>query len=193
MHGNADALSRMYKNDEHFVDVTFEEFVEYRKEHVIPEPQNVKIIEGDLFLAPVSSSLAHCVSQDFRMGKGIAKEFKKKYGREDELKNQNKTIGEVAEIRQEGRNVYYLVTKRWYNEKPRYEDLWKALKTLRRRSEENGDKQIAMPKIGCGLDGLLWEESRVNRVEKEDFVPVWDKNIIREAQRQDVQCKLITT
>ena len=42
------------------------------------------------FRAPVPASLAHCVSADMRMGKGIAVEFKKRYGHVEELKEQSK-------------------------------------------------------------------------------------------------------
>jgi hypothetical protein len=32
----------------------------------------------------------------------------------------------------------------------------KALIVLRRQCEKYGVKKLAMPKIGCGLDGLYW-------------------------------------
>lgn len=38
-----------------------------------------------LFLAPTNTAIAHCVSSDFQMDKGIAKQFLKKYGNFDEL------------------------------------------------------------------------------------------------------------
>ena len=43
---------------------------------------------GDLFSCDSESSLAHCVSADLHMGKGIAVLFKKKFGRVPELKKQ---------------------------------------------------------------------------------------------------------
>ena len=48
--------------------------------------------KGDLFSAPSDASLAHCVSEDFRMGKGIATEFKKRFEGVNELLNQSKII-----------------------------------------------------------------------------------------------------
>ena len=45
-------------------------------------------VKGDLFKCPSSSSLAHCVSEDLHMGKGIATIFKKEFGRVDQLKAQ---------------------------------------------------------------------------------------------------------
>ena len=45
---------------------------------------------GDLFSCDPASSLAHCVSADMHMGKGIAVLFKKKFGGIPELKKQGK-------------------------------------------------------------------------------------------------------
>jgi hypothetical protein len=67
--------------------------------------------KGDLFSC--SGSLAHCVSRDFYMGKGIAVEFKKRFGGVRELE---------AVLTQHGcwdeggyaYYIYYLVTKELY-------------------------------------------------------------------------------
>ena len=40
---------------------------------------------GDLFQCPGTTSLAHCVSEDMAMGKGIAKVFKRKFEGKEEL------------------------------------------------------------------------------------------------------------
>ena len=45
---------------------------------------------GDLFSSRETDSLAHCVSKDLAMGKGIAVIFKKTYGGVEELKAQSK-------------------------------------------------------------------------------------------------------
>ena len=45
---------------------------------------------GDLFSCDESQSLAHCVSRDLRMGKGIAVMFKKIFASVNELKVQGK-------------------------------------------------------------------------------------------------------
>ena len=54
--------------------------------------QDFKIIhkKGDLFSCPEDESLAHCVSEDLRMGKGIATLFKKNFEGVPELKAQGK-------------------------------------------------------------------------------------------------------
>ena len=53
---------------------------------------NFSTVRGDLFSCPDTASLAHCVSADMRMGKGIAVEFKERYGHVDELKKQGKKL-----------------------------------------------------------------------------------------------------
>ena len=51
-----------------------------------------RIVEhiGDLFSAPVTASLAHCVSADLHMGKGVAVEFRNRFQGIKELKEQSK-------------------------------------------------------------------------------------------------------
>ena len=51
-------------------------------------------IQGDLFSS--NENLAHCVSSDFKMGLGIAKIFRKRFGCVNELLKQNKLTGDVA-------------------------------------------------------------------------------------------------
>lgn len=45
-------------------------------------------IKGDLFTCPSTASLAHCVSEDMAMGKGVAVLFKKEFGGVGELRAQ---------------------------------------------------------------------------------------------------------
>ncbi|KAF2884720.1 hypothetical protein ILUMI_21446 [Ignelater luminosus] len=67
---------------------------------------------GDIFQAPSNYTLGHCVSQDFKMVKGIAAEFFKKLGGKDDLVKQMETL------ETESRCIYlYLIFKHYY-EKP---------------------------------------------------------------------------
>ena len=47
-------------------------------------------IKGDLFSCDKSACLAHCISADVKMGKGIAVTFKKMFRGVEELRNQGK-------------------------------------------------------------------------------------------------------
>jgi len=113
-------------------------------------------IRGDLFSCSNSTSLAHCVSVDLKMDKGIAVSFKSKFGGLDELEEQKKQIGDVAILKRGEKFVYYLVTKQCYWQKPTYSDLKKTLVLVRDHCVANNVSNLAMPRIGCGLDGLFW-------------------------------------
>ena len=116
---------------------------------------NFKIIYGDLF-SRKDISLGHCVSKDFFMRKGIAKDFRKKFRRVEELKSQNIMVGGVAILKHQGRFLYYLVTKEKYNDEPTYGDLQKSLLSMKCHALKHNVSAINLPKIGCGLDGLHW-------------------------------------
>ncbi|KAL4233673.1 ADP-ribose glycohydrolase oard1 [Mactra antiquata] len=113
-------------------------------------------VKGDLFSCDESESLAHCVSKDMCMGKGIAKLFKAKFNGVTELKKQDKGVGDVAVIKKGGRYIYYLVTKVKYNHKPTYDTLKSSLKAMKDHGMKNNVTGISMPRIGCGLDRLQW-------------------------------------
>ncbi|XP_016121035.1 O-acetyl-ADP-ribose deacetylase 1 isoform X2 [Sinocyclocheilus grahami] len=112
---------------------------------------------GDLFTCPPTDALAHCISEDLRMGAGIAVLFKKRFGGLEELLAQKKQPGQCAVLRRAGRFVYYLVTKKKYNQKPTYDILRKSLVSMREHCLANGVNSISMPRIGCGLDKLKWK------------------------------------
>ena len=117
-------------------------------------------VQGDLFTAPRDNSLCHCVSRDFRLGKGIAKLFRDKFGRIDELKSIGASVGQVAVLKEKNRYIYNLVTKEVYSGKPTYETLRRSLEEMKSHAVSHGVTKISMPLIGCGLDGLSWAEVR---------------------------------
>ncbi|CAG8511604.1 9774_t:CDS:1 [Funneliformis mosseae] len=112
---------------------------------------------GDLFNdAPADSSLAHCVSADFKMSKGIAKIFKKLYGTRG-LSDQHKKVGQVATLPDNNRYIFYIITKKIYSQKPTKEDFESAINDLRKVCEEKNVKLLCLPRIGTGLDKLPLE------------------------------------
>ena len=100
--------------------------------------------------------MAHCVSQDLHLGKGIARIFKHKFGGISELKKQNLFVGDVGVLLRNGRYIYYLVTKNMYFSKPSYTTLRKALESMRAHIISSAVKFVSVPKISCGLDQLKW-------------------------------------
>jgi len=72
---------------------------------------NVVELIGDIFETDLETVLAHCVSVDMKMNKGIALEFSRKYGRLDELRLQNHSVTEIVSIQEGNRYIFYLLTK----------------------------------------------------------------------------------
>lgn len=126
----------------------------------------------DLFSVSEDYYLAHCISADFGMGKGIVVEFNKRFDMKNKLQTKYPNFvndyhhykyGGMALI--EGR-VINLITKERYWEKPTYETLRNALNIAKIRLPLEC-KKIAMPVIGCGLDRLEW--SKVSNIIKDIF------------------------
>ncbi|KAB0403569.1 hypothetical protein E2I00_007814 [Balaenoptera physalus] len=112
------------------------------------EAECITYVKGDLFACPKTDSLAHCISEDCRMGAGIAVHFKKKFGGVQELLNQQKKSGEVAVLKRDGRYIYYLITKKRASHKPTYENLQKSLEAMKSHCLKNGVTDLSMPRQG---------------------------------------------
>ena len=101
---------------------------------------------GNIFLhCPPHIHLAHTISADYYMKKGIARTFR---------------IGQCSVLNHNGRYIFYMLTKGRFFEKPSYLSVSTALQSLRRHMENLGLSQVAMPKIASGLDKLEWTQVR---------------------------------
>ncbi|CAF3753503.1 unnamed protein product [Rotaria magnacalcarata] len=142
-------------------------------------------IQGDLFSASSNTSLANCVSRDLCMSKGIATLFRNRFGQVDELKKQvsltfhefvfiDVPVGNCAFITVGDRCIFYLVTKEKYFHKPTMATLESSLHVMRDLCIKNNVHRLAMPRIGCGLDKLNWDQvSRlIQRVFAEDDIEI---------------------
>lgn len=117
----------------------------------------------DLFSVSEDYYLAHCISADFGMGKGIVVEFNKRFNMKNTLQTKYPDfINQWTHNRWfyqcilEGR-VFNLITKERYFHKPTYDSLYGSLLIMKRLAIQNGVTKIAMPTIGCGLDRLNWD------------------------------------
>lgn len=120
-----------------------------------------KEIKGDLFTAGVDPIYVHCISSDFRMGKGIAAQFTELGVKECLLRHydilQWDGVGyALPAYMYDQRKVMNLVTKEFYNGKPTIFTMKSALERMKEQISNNA--KLVMPKIGCGLDRLKWED-----------------------------------
>ena len=113
-----------------------------------------KEVKGDLFTS--GDCLGHCISADKKLGKGIAKTFERKFRLRSRLHQMNTDVGEVAAVLVGGRWIFNLVTKKRFFHKPRLGDLEKCLRNLRDCIIRYNVGQLALPRLGCGLDKLDW-------------------------------------
>ena len=127
----------------------------------------------DLFSVPDDYYLAHCISADFGMGKGIVIEFNKRFDMKHKL--QTKYPDFVNEFHRtkcngtcilEGK-VFNLITKERYYQKPTYQSMRNALWSMSQACKDISIAKVAMPIIGCGLDRLQWD--KVSEIIKEIF------------------------
>lgn len=125
----------------------------------------------DLFTVAEEYYLVHCISADFKMGKGIVIEFNKRFNMKNILQKKypqylqhfvnNRLRGDCI---LEGR-ILNLITKERYFNKPSIITMRIALKEMKQICIENNINKVAMPLIGCGLDQLKWEDVKVNIVQ----------------------------
>lgn len=116
----------------------------------------------DLFTVPQGYYLAHCISGDYALGAGIAKQFVEVYNMRFKL-HKNFPIPNGEKFANVGSallidNVFNLVTKARCFHKPTYDSLYETLIDMREQCEELDITKLAIPYIGCGLDKLQWDK-----------------------------------
>ena len=118
----------------------------------------------DLFSLSDDYYLAHCISADFGMGKGIVVEFNKRFDMKSILQskyadylNQFTRHRVGGDCILEGR-VLNLITKERYFHKPTIITMRIALQKMKQICLENNVNKVAMPTIGAGLDRLNWND-----------------------------------
>ena len=122
--------------------------------------KNISERTGDLFSLDAGISLAHCVSADFKSRKGIAFEFRNRFGKVNELRRQKCQITEIATINVNNHQVFYIITKEFFWQKASYEILFQSLQNLKSICVKYKVTQLACSRLGCDLDGLKWEVVR---------------------------------
>ena len=104
--------------------------------------------------------VAHCISQDIHMRKGLAGEIRRRFGGIEYLKGQNKKVGEIGVTMmdkiqgREKKYIFHLITKRFYWEKPTAATLAASLENLKLQLKAMDIKDVSVPWLGTGRDRL---------------------------------------
>jgi O-acetyl-ADP-ribose deacetylase (regulator of RNase III) len=129
----------------------------------------IEIVTGDLLAADVEALVnpVNCVGV---MGAGLSAGFKKKspaaftaYAKA--CKNGEVMPGRIFVFEAGERTIFHFPTKRHFRDPSRMEDIDSGLVALADEIQERGIRSIAIPALGCGADGLSWDDVRP-RIEK---------------------------
>lgn len=134
---------------------------------------NYKEVKGDLLKYDTDKyTFVHCIATDLRWGLGIAPLIiKNTFNAESYVRPKTdsnpKGIDHYIEVgtaeltvTENAKKFYNLFTKEHTSGKPSYLNFTRSLKSLKEDCIKRGIKNLAMPKIGCGLDRLEWEVVR---------------------------------
>lgn len=132
---------------------------------------NVTVQEGDVWdVASASVPVVHCVSADFALGAGFAKEVSDRYPsirrtlqyEAADWPPDNRIGCSFVYAAPDGQIVHNLVTKTKYymradrDAQPNLATLASALRDAHQQALERGSTHVVMPRIGAGLDRLSW-------------------------------------
>ena len=107
------------------------------------------------------NSIGHCISADARMSQGFADFLSHRIPGLISICGKAKLfMGQIFYVWDSTgkRYIYNLVTKERFYDKPNLSTLSKTLEAVKIHASMNGVSTIAIPKLGCGLDQMNWQE-----------------------------------
>ena len=78
-------------------------------------------------------------------------------------KTKKVSVGDIVVID----NVFNLITKKMVYDKPTYDTITSSIRKMKEYAVRNTITKIALPAIGCGIDGLQW--NKVSEILKKEF------------------------
>ena len=122
----------------------------------------LQIVYGnESFIIQQPNSIGHCNSADAKMSKGFADFFSHKFpGLRSTCKKAKLLMGQVLPFWDSTgkRYIYNLVTKEPFFDKPDLFTLLTTLESMKSHTAMYGVSTIAIPKTGCGLYQMNWQE-----------------------------------
>lgn len=133
---------------------------------------------GDL-LKSSADALVNTVNCEGYMGKGIAYQFKMQFPNNNKAyvkvcKTGELQIGKLHYFEEDGKIIINFPTKNKWRAKSKIEYVEKGLDELRKLIEQLGIKSIAIPPLGSGNGGLIWNDVKALIEEKLSAV---DENV----------------
>lgn len=140
------------------------------------------VSKGDLFELPKNEYVfAHCIATDLHWGAGIAPVMMKEFNAGGRWRNRadHYTIGDIGIDNSSKGIMVNLFTKGRTSGKPTYDSVRHCLENLKNFMTTKRLTKLAMPKIGCGLDRLNWNEveSIINDVFKDTDIEITVKYV----------------
>ena len=107
-----------------------------------------------------STCIAHSVSSDSALGKGLASALACSYLELQQMWKMSLDLFSpgsfVAYFNQSNRYLCNFLTKRQFFDKPTYGTLELSLQALKQHLKRRNIQEVAIPKLGCGYDQLHW-------------------------------------
>lgn len=121
------------------------------------------ISKGDIFALDNVKNYAHGCNCVGAMGKGIALQFKNKFPEmyltyKDLCTKNEYHPGDVFDYKYADGHIYNLATQQTWRTKAKIEYIKSSLIMMLELATIDNVKVIAMPAIGAGLGGLIWED-----------------------------------
>lgn len=115
-------------------------------------------VMGDVFRIE-KGAIAHCITSDYSLGAGLAKDLDEKYDLKSTLLNIGQNIyPDCLLVENKDLNIFNLVTKKDRYDHPTYENLEESLLKLKEQMIEHDINTVYIPQIGCGKDRLDWKK-----------------------------------
>ena len=134
----------------------------------------VEEMEGDLFAAPLSMALGHCVSADAAMGGSVAEQFRQRFQGFRNIEKDQSKIGSCIVLKEQGRFIYKLVTKDKFCHHTTLTNLRKCFQETKIHMVQNHVMQLALSRQEH--DSLLWAD--VCLILEDVFRYTWIKIIV---------------